>query len=173
MQKNNLEPQDSRPQTPSIGVDETSSDWEFDGMTIFRAMGYIVGLLAFMVGTAIFMLGLSLAVGSLTQAGSILYGLAVAALSGRILIDRSNPPMKCKPCWWALHLCVRAGLSIQACELFCGRLACPDRPSGQYLLVHFHRYDGKFNEKSCARLFPAVILRSENETRRKWQISRF
>lgn len=60
-------------------------------MTIFRAMGYIVGLLAFMVGTAIFMLGLSLAVGSLTQAGSILYGLAVAALSGRILIDRLKP----------------------------------------------------------------------------------
>lgn len=91
MQKNNLEPQDSRPQTPSIGVEETSSDWEFDGITIFRAMGYIVGLLAFMVGTAIFMLGLSLGVGSLTQAGSILYGLAVAALSGRILIDRLKP----------------------------------------------------------------------------------
>ncbi len=91
MQKNNLEPQDSTPLTPSIGVEETSSDWELDGITIFRAMGYIVGLLAFMVGTAIFMLGLSLAVGSLTQAGSILYGLAVAALSGRILIDRLKP----------------------------------------------------------------------------------
>ncbi len=91
MCKNNLELQDSKLQTPPVGVEETSSDWEFDGITIFRAMGYIVGLLAFMVGTAIFMLGLSLSAGYLTQAGSVLYGLAVAALSGRILIDRLKP----------------------------------------------------------------------------------
>ena len=91
MRKNISEPQDSKLQDPPVGVEETSSDWEFDGVTIFRAMGYIVGLLSFMVGTAIFMLGISLSVDTLTQAGSVLYGIAVAALSGRILIDRLKP----------------------------------------------------------------------------------
>ena len=91
MRKKNSERQDSTLQATPDGQEETSSDWEFDGVTIFRAMGYIVGLLSFMVGTAIFMLGISLSVDTLTQAGSVLYGIAVAALSGRILIDRLQP----------------------------------------------------------------------------------
>lgn len=125
MQKNNSTRQDSTNQPTLVGVDETPSDWEFDGVTIFRAMGYVVGLLSFMVGTAIFMLGFSLLNGSLTQAGSILYGIAVAALSGRILIDRLKPKNEKQAIWIGLSSIVVGGLIYSGLRLMIWSMGLP------------------------------------------------
>lgn len=94
-------------------------------MTIFRAMGYVVGLLSFMVGTAIFMLGFSLLNGSLTQAGSILYGIAVAALSGRILIDRLKPKNEKQAIWIGLSSMVVGGLIYSGLRLMIWSMGLP------------------------------------------------
>lgn len=91
MQKNNLENPDSSSSKSPVGVNETSSDWEFSGITVFRALGYVVGLLSFMVGTAIFMLGFSLSSASLVDVASILYSLAVVSICGRIVLERVKP----------------------------------------------------------------------------------
>jgi hypothetical protein len=125
MQKNNSERQDSKNQPTVVGVDETSSDWEFDGVTTFRAMGYVVGLLSFMVGTAIFMLGFSLKNGSLTQAGAILYGIAVAALSGRVLIDRLKPRNEKQAAWIGVSSLVVGGCIYSGLRLLIWSMGLP------------------------------------------------
>ncbi len=91
MQKNNSQTSDSPSKTTPVGMEETSSDWEFDGLTLFRALGYVVGLLSFIVGTALFMLGFSLANLTLIQVASGLYSLAAISLLGRIVVFRLKP----------------------------------------------------------------------------------
>lgn len=91
MKKNNLEPDDSSQEVSVVGMKETSSDWELSGITIFRALGYVVGLLSLIVGTALLMLGFTLANTTLIHVATGLYSLAVAALVGRIVIERFKP----------------------------------------------------------------------------------
>lgn len=91
MQKNNFDIADSVPEGPSVCIDETSSDWEFSGITFFRALGYVVGLLSFMVGTALFMLGFSISNLTCVQFASGLYSLSIIALTGRIVIQKFRP----------------------------------------------------------------------------------
>lgn len=110
MQKNNLETPDSSEQTPSFGKDETPSDWEFSGVTLFRALGYVVGLLSFMVGTAIFMLGFSLANATLVKVASFLYSLAIVSLAGRWLIERLKPKNEIQALWVGAAMLCGGGL---------------------------------------------------------------
>jgi hypothetical protein len=117
MQKNNLESSDSADQKSTVGMNETSSDWEFSGVTLFRALGYVVGLLSFMVGTAIFMLGFSLASTVLVQTASVLYSLAIASLLGRVVIERVNPKNEIQAAGVAVMMFVLAG-SVYAALTF-------------------------------------------------------
>ena len=117
MQKNNLESSDSADQKSTVGMNETSSDWEFSGVTLFRALGYVVGLLSFMVGTAIFMLGFSLASTVLVQTASVLYSLAIASLLGRVVIERVNPKNEMQAAGVAVMMFVLAG-SVYAALTF-------------------------------------------------------
>jgi hypothetical protein len=110
MQKNNLETPDSSAQTPGIGMDETPSDWEFNGVTLFRALGYVVGLLSFMVGTAIFMLGFSLANETLVRVASFLYSLAIVSLAGRLVIERLKPKNEIQAVWVGVAMLCGGGL---------------------------------------------------------------
>jgi len=117
MQKNNLESSDSADQKSTVGMNETSSDWEFIGVTLFRALGYVVGLLSFMVGTAIFMLGFSLASTVLVQTASVLYSLAIASLLGRVVIERVSPKNEMQAAGVAVMMFVLAG-SVYAALTF-------------------------------------------------------
>jgi len=59
--------------------------------TLFRALGYVVGLPSFIVGTAIFMLGFALEGIELINVGCILYSLAFVSIGGRSVLLRLNP----------------------------------------------------------------------------------
>ena len=68
-----------------------SSNVDFDGVVLFLALGFIVGLPCFIVGTALFMLGFSTNNPDLVSIASLLYGIAVSALGGRMIL-RKYPP---------------------------------------------------------------------------------
>lgn len=104
MHKNNSESPDSLQSRPTVDGNETASDWEFSGVTLFRALGYVVGLLTFMVGTALFMLGFSLSSETLVHAASCLYSVAIVSLAGRILIDRLKPKNEIQAFWVGLAM---------------------------------------------------------------------
>ena len=91
-------------------MDETPSDWEFNGVTLFRALGYVVGLLSFMVGTAIFMLGFSLANETLVRVASFLYSLAIVSLAGRLVIERLKPKNEIQAVWVGVAMLCGGGL---------------------------------------------------------------
>jgi len=67
------------------------SDVDFDGVVLFLALGFIVGLPSFIVGTALFMLGFSTENPALVSVASLLYGIALAAIGGRVVL-RKYPP---------------------------------------------------------------------------------
>ena len=69
----------------------TQSDGGFDGIVVFRTLGYIVGLPCFIVGTALFMLGLSMAQAELVVSASLLYSVALVAIGGRVVLLRWPP----------------------------------------------------------------------------------
>jgi hypothetical protein len=110
MQKSNFQTTDSAPESRPVGMEETPSDWEFSGVTFFRALGYVVGLLSFMVGTAIFMLGFSLVNATLVQVACFLYSLAVISLAGRIVIQRLKPRNEIQACGVALAMITGGGI---------------------------------------------------------------
>lgn len=119
MQKSNFQTTDSASETRPVGMEETSSDWEFSGITFFRALGYVVGLLSFMVGTAMFMLGFSIGNATLVQVACFLYSLAIISLAGRIVIQRLKPGNEIQACGVALAMIacgsvIYAGLSLLA-----------------------------------------------------------
>lgn len=64
---------------------------DFDGIVLFLAFGFIVGLPCFIVGTALFMLGFSTENADLVAVASLLYGVALSALGGRVIL-RKYPP---------------------------------------------------------------------------------
>lgn len=64
---------------------------DFDGIVLFLAFGFIVGLPCFIVGTALFMLGFSTENSVLVSVASLLYGVALAAIGGRVVL-RKYPP---------------------------------------------------------------------------------
>jgi len=79
-------------------VDKKSSEeslaterWDFDGIGLFRVLGYIVGLPSFIVGTALFMLGFSLLSPTILNSACILYSVAIVAIVGRMVLLRVNP----------------------------------------------------------------------------------
>ena len=110
MQKNNSQTTESVRLSSPAGKEETSSDWEFSGLTFFRAIGYVVGLLSFMVGTALFMLGFSLTNVTLVQVASVLYSLAVIALAGRIVINRLKPKNETQAAFLAVVMLCSGGI---------------------------------------------------------------
>ncbi len=69
----------------------TPSNVDFDGVALFLALGFIVGLPCFIVGTALFMLGFATENADLVSVASLLYGVALAALGGRVVL-RKYPP---------------------------------------------------------------------------------
>jgi len=68
-----------------------SSNVDFDGIVLFLALGFIVGLPCFIVGTALFMLGFSTANSDLVSVASLLYGVAIASIGGRGVLRRYPP----------------------------------------------------------------------------------
>lgn len=85
-------------QQPRQSFDQNTSD--FDGVMVFRALGYVVGLLSFMVGTAIAMLAYSLQNPSLGSTACVLYSLAIVSLAGRPVLRKMNPSTE----WQALAI---------------------------------------------------------------------
>jgi hypothetical protein len=85
-------------QQSTQNVGQNTSD--FDGVMVFRALGYVVGLLSFMVGTAIAMLAYSLQTPSLGSTACVLYSLAIVALAGRPVLRKMNPSTE----WQALAI---------------------------------------------------------------------
>lgn len=63
----------------------------FDGIALFLAFGFVVGLPCFIVGTALFMLGFSTENSILVNVASLLYGISLAAIGGRVVL-RNYPP---------------------------------------------------------------------------------
>lgn len=72
-------------------VKNTPSNVDFDGVVLFLALGFLVGLPCFIVGTALFMLGFSTENADLVSIASLLYGIALSALGGRVIL-RKYPP---------------------------------------------------------------------------------
>jgi len=72
-------------------VKNTPSNVDFDGTVFFLALGFMVGLPCFIVGTALFMLGFSTENADLVSIASLLYGIALSALGGRVIL-RKYPP---------------------------------------------------------------------------------
>lgn len=87
-------------------TDARSQTWDLAGITLFRTLGYVVGLPSFIVGTALFMLGFALTDTDTLQAACILYSLALIAIGGRPALLRLKPQNEID----ALKIAVSAGL---------------------------------------------------------------
>jgi hypothetical protein len=106
------QPNDSRAETHPK---EASKTWDLEGVTLFRALGYVVGLPSFIVGTAVFMLGFALRDADILNVACLLYSLALIAIGGRPVLLRLNPQNE-------IHALKIASLSILAGALFYGLL---------------------------------------------------
>ncbi len=84
--------------------------WDLNGVTLFRTLGYVVGLPSFMVGTALFMLGFALAHEVILNVACVLYSLALVSIGGRPLLLRVNPQNEIQ------------ALKIAALAVFCGAI---------------------------------------------------
>lgn len=91
MQKNSQTKSEFDGSQPSDVKKVVLNESDFDGIVVFRALGFIVGLLSFMVGTAFFMLGYSLGRESLSIVGCILYSLSLVSILGRPFLSQVNP----------------------------------------------------------------------------------
>lgn len=87
-------------------TDARSQPWDLAGVTLFRTLGYVVGLPSFIVGTALFMLGFALTDTDILHAACILYSLALIAIGGRPALLRLKPQNEMA----ALKIAVTAGL---------------------------------------------------------------
>ncbi len=87
-------------------TDARSQTWDLAGVTLFRTLGYVVGLPSFIVGTALFMLGFALTDTNILHAACTLYSLALIAIGGRPALLRLKPHNEMA----ALKIAVAAGL---------------------------------------------------------------
>jgi hypothetical protein len=71
--------------------EQDSKPWDLAGVTLFRTLGYVVGLPSFIVGTAVFMLGFALMDADILNVACILYSLALVSIGGRPVLLRLNP----------------------------------------------------------------------------------
>lgn len=71
--------------------EEASQTWDLAGVTLFRTLGYVVGLPSFIVGTAVFMLGFALMDADILNVACILYSLALVSIGGRPVLLKLNP----------------------------------------------------------------------------------
>jgi hypothetical protein len=106
------QPNDSRAKTHP---EEGSKTWDLAGVTLFRVLGYVVGLPSFIVGTAVFMLGFALRDADILNVACLLYSLALIAIGGRPVLLRLNPQNEMQ----ALKIAI---LSILTGALFYGML---------------------------------------------------
>ena len=84
--------------------------WDISGVTLFRTLGYVVGLPSFMVGTALFMLGFALTHALVLNVACVLYSLAFVSIGGRPVLLRVNPQNE------------KQALKIAALSLLCGAI---------------------------------------------------
>ena len=82
------QPNNSRAKTHP---EEASKTWNLEGVTLFRTLGYVVGLPSFIVGTAVFMLGFALTDADIINVACILYSLALISIGGRPVLLWLNP----------------------------------------------------------------------------------
>ena len=87
-------------------TDARSQPWDLAGVTLFRTLGYVVGLPSFIVGTALFMLGFALTDTDILHVACILYSLALIAIGGRPALLHLKPQNEID----ALKIAVTAGL---------------------------------------------------------------
>lgn len=71
--------------------EEAAKTWDLAGLTLFRTLGYVVGLPSFIVGTAVFMLGFALMDADILNVACILYSLALVSIGGRPVLLKLNP----------------------------------------------------------------------------------
>jgi len=86
---------DSRPQPGQASASpagEPGGEWFVGTVGAWRAVGYVVGLPAFMVGTAIFMVGFALCRPGIVEAGCYLYAVSILAIAYRVLVFRYAGP---------------------------------------------------------------------------------
>jgi hypothetical protein len=83
-----------------------AAGWDVGALTISRALGYVIGLPAFILGTATFMLGFALSTGSILNVACVLYGVSSAAIGWRVSAGRWQPANG----WAALRLALLVGL---------------------------------------------------------------
>ena len=95
--------------------EEASKTWDLAGVTLFRTLGYVVGLPSFIVGTAVFMLGFALRDPDILNVACLLYSLALVSIGGRPVLLKLNPQNE-------IHALKIASLSILAGALFYGTL---------------------------------------------------
>lgn len=88
--------------------DSNHKTWEIDGVQIFRAIGFGVGLTSFMVGTALFMIGFSVPSTPFLDAGCVLYSLALVSIGGRVALRKLNPSHEVQVLWIILGSAVCA-----------------------------------------------------------------
>ncbi len=83
----------TQPNDPSDKThpEEGSKTWNLEGVTLFRTLGYVVGLPSFIVGTAVFMLGFALTDADIINVACILYSLALISIGGRPVLLWLNP----------------------------------------------------------------------------------
>ena len=80
------------PAPDAVAVEESDEEiWNIKAVTLFRALGYVIGLPSFMVGTALFMLGFSVTDSFILNIACVLYSLAFIAIVGRPVLLRLNP----------------------------------------------------------------------------------
>lgn len=95
--------------------------WEIDGAAMYRAASFAVALPSFMIGTALFMLGFSLSNHSVLHAACVLYSLAFAGFTSRIIVGR-QPWRRAAP----YMLCILgAGLGFYGLLRLCMMLFFP------------------------------------------------
>jgi hypothetical protein len=92
--------------TTERSTDARSQTWDLAGVTLFRTLGYVVGLPSFIVGTALFMLGFALTDTDILHAACILYSLALVAIGGRPALLRLKPQNEIE----ALKIAITVGL---------------------------------------------------------------
>ena len=98
-----------------LNATANTTTWDLAGVTLFRTLGYVMGLPSFIVGTAVFMLGFAVMDTDILNIACILYSLALVAIGGRPVLLRLNPKNEME----ALKI---ASLSILAGALFYGLL---------------------------------------------------
>ena len=137
--------------------EEGYKTWNLEGVTLFRTLGYVVGLPSFIVGTAVFMLGFALRDPDILNVACLLYSLALVSIGGRPMLLRLNPQNEIQ----ALKI---AALSIVAGVICYGvLLAVIVQTSPTHSLIQSNRIDEPLSLRGDELKFSSLCLKLRNQ----------